>query len=129
MRKDAAPILPIGPTFDILQVMKVLQILPALQTGGVERGTIEVARALQEAGVPNAVASQGGRLTEALEAIGVPHFQMPLASKNPFVMLANASRLAKIVSSENFTLMHVRSAARCRGSPPSTACTARLRDF
>ena len=91
--------------------MKVLQILPALQSGGVERGTIEIARALKEAGVPNAVASQGGHMTEVLEAIGVPHFQMPLASKNPFVMLANASRLAKIASSENFTLMHVRSRA------------------
>ena len=32
--------------------MKILQILPALQMGGVERGTIEIARALKEAGIP-----------------------------------------------------------------------------
>ena len=31
--------------------MKILQILPALQMGGVERGTIEIARALKEAGI------------------------------------------------------------------------------
>ena len=42
--------------------MKILQILPSLQMGGVERGTIEIAHALHAAGIPNAVASQGGPL-------------------------------------------------------------------
>ena len=36
----------------ILASMKILQILPSLQMGGVERGTIEIARALKEAGIP-----------------------------------------------------------------------------
>ena len=40
--------------------MKILQILPALGSGGVERGTVEIARALAAAGIPNAVASEGG---------------------------------------------------------------------
>lgn len=53
--------------------MKILQILPALQMGGVERGTIEIARALKEAGIPNAVASAGGPMVELLEKLGVPH--------------------------------------------------------
>ena len=91
--------------------MKILQILPSLEMGGVERGTIEMARAMQRAGIPNAVASQGGRLVKALERLGVPHHQLPLATKNPFKIRANASRIARLTEKEGFTLMHVRSRA------------------
>ena len=91
--------------------MKILQILPSLQIGGVERGTLEIAHALQNAGIPNAVASQGGHLVKSLEAMGVPHFTLPLMSKNPFTMRRNAVRLAKLVQKEGFTLMHARSRA------------------
>ena len=76
--------------------MKILQILPSLQMGGVERGTLEIAHALKKAGIPNAVASQGGPMTEALKAMGVPHFTLPLMSKNPFTMRRNAVRLAEL---------------------------------
>ena len=44
----------------------VLQVLPELETGGVELGTVEIATALQNAGIKNFVASQGGRLTREL---------------------------------------------------------------
>ena len=91
--------------------MKILQILPSLQMGGVERGTIETARALKEAGIANAVASQGGPMVAQLEALGIPHFTLPLMSKNPFVIRANASRLADLATKEGVTLMHVRSRA------------------
>ena len=91
--------------------MKILQILPALQMGGVERGTIEIARALKEAGIPNLVASQGGPMVELLDALGIPHFTLPLKSKNPFVIRANAGRLAELARREGVTLMHVRSRA------------------
>lgn len=91
--------------------MKILQILPSLQMGGVERGTIEVAQALKAAGIPNAVASAGGPMVEALEHLGVPHFTLPLKSKNPFTIRANAGRLAELAKKEGVTLMHVRSRA------------------
>lgn len=91
--------------------MKILQILPALGTGGVERGTVEIARALAEAGIPNAVASAGGPRVADLVALGVPHFALPLASKNPFVIWRNAARLADLVRREGFTLLHARSRA------------------
>ena len=91
--------------------MKILQILPALQMGGVERGTIEIARALKEAGIPNLVASQGGPMVEQLDTLGIPHFTLPLKSKNPFVIRANAGRLAELARREGVTLLHVRSRA------------------
>ena len=91
--------------------MKILQVLPALQQGGVERGTIEVASALQAAGIENAVVSAGGALVAELEKIGVPHYTIDAKTKNPFKICANAKKIARIATEGGFTLMHVRSRA------------------
>ena len=56
----------------------ILQVLPALNAGGVERGTLEIAAAITEAGGRALVASAGGRLVPALEALGGEHFTLPL---------------------------------------------------
>jgi hypothetical protein len=47
--------------------MKVLQILPELNAGGVERGTLEVAARLVADGHESIVISDGGRLVTDLE--------------------------------------------------------------
>lgn len=91
--------------------MKILQVLPALGQGGVERGTIEIAAALKAAGVENAVASSGGRLVRRLEELGVDHLRLPLDSKNPFVMRSCAKKLAAYCVENGVTLMHARSRA------------------
>ncbi len=92
-------------------MMKILQILPALQQGGVERGTIEIARALTAAGIPNAVCSAGGPMVAELEKLGVPHLTLPVNRKNPFVLKSAAKKLAEYCKAEGVTLMHVRSRA------------------
>ena len=79
--------------------------------GGVERGTVEIAAALKAAGIDNAVVSQGGPMVAELEALDVPHFALPVKSKNPFTIRANASRIAALAQREGVTLMHVRSRA------------------
>ena len=91
--------------------MKILQVLPALGQGGVERGTVEIAQALSAAGIPNAVASAGGRLECALDEMGVEHLRLPLDRKNPFTLRSCAKRLAEYCADEGVTLMHVRSRA------------------
>ena len=91
--------------------MKILQVLPALEQGGVERGTLEIAQALSAAGVPNAVASASGRLVQALDDLGVGHLELPLDRKNPFVLRRCAKKLAEYCRDEGVTLMHVRSRA------------------
>ena len=91
--------------------MKILQVLPALGQGGVERGTVEIARALADAGIPNAVASAGGRLVHALDDLGVEHLALPLDRKNPFTLRKCAKKLAEYCEKEDVTLMHVRSRA------------------
>ena len=91
--------------------MKILQILPALGQGGVERGTIEIAAALSRAGIPNGVVSSGGVMVNDLEKMGVAHYTLPVQSKNPFVVYRNAKAISKIVKENGYTLMHVRSRA------------------
>src|ERR1700759_973907 len=61
----------------------VLQVLPSLVTGGVERGTIEIAEGIAQAGGPARVASAGGRLVAAVERAGGRHITLPLHAKDP----------------------------------------------
>lgn len=61
----------------------VLQVLPALVTGGVERGTIEIAEAIRDAGLRAIVASQGGPMVAELDALGIQHATLPLRTKSP----------------------------------------------
>ena len=75
----------------------VLQVLPELNQGGVELGTIEIASELQKKGIENFVASEGGRMEPALERLKVKHFTLPLKTKNIFKMYLNSLRLAKII--------------------------------
>ena len=89
----------------------VMQILPALQSGGVERGTIEIAKALTEAGYKNYVVSSGGPMAYDLKRIGVEHITLPVHSKNPITIFKNARRLKKIICEKEVDIVHVRSRA------------------
>ena len=89
----------------------VLQVLPSLVTGGVERGTIEMAQALTAAGWQALVASSGGPLVRDIERAGARHVTLPLASKNPLVMRANIARLAGVIEQNTIDIVHARSRA------------------
>ena len=89
----------------------VLQVLPELNQGGVELGTIEIASELQKRGIKNFVASEGGRMEGALERLKVKHFTLPLKTKNIFKMWLNSLRLAKIIKDNGITIVHARSRA------------------
>lgn len=89
----------------------VLQVLPMLETGGVERGTIEVAEALVRAGFRALVASAGGRLVPELIHVGAEHVALPLASKDLWVMWRNAAKLAAVIREHRVAIVHARSRA------------------
>lgn len=89
----------------------VLQVLPELNQGGVELGTIEIASELQKRGIENFVASEGGRMEPALQRLKVKHFTLPLKTKNIFKMYLNSLRLAKIIKKYGITVVHARSRA------------------
>lgn len=88
----------------------ILQILPALQQGGVERGTLEMAQAITQAGGKALVASSGGRLVPMLRSLGAEHITLPqCGSRNPAHVLRNARMLARILGQHNVALVHARS--------------------
>ena len=89
----------------------VLQVLPSLFTGGVERGTIEVAQAIAEADGVALVASAGGPMVPLLERAGGRHLTLPLNTKNPVKIWRNAARIEALIKAENVTLVHARSRA------------------
>lgn len=80
--------------------MKTLQLVPAMEQGGVERGVVEVNRALVAAGWENVVVSAGGRLSAQIEADGGRHMTMDVKSKNPFTYLSRARRLRRLLEEE-----------------------------
>jgi glycosyltransferase involved in cell wall biosynthesis len=89
----------------------VLQAVPALNSGGVERGTVEIAGALKAAGWRAVVASSGGTMENELARAGAEHVTMPLERKDPLAILRNAGRLAKLIRSRDVALVHARSRA------------------
>ena len=89
----------------------VLQVLPELETGGVELDTVEIASGLTKNGIKNFVASQGGRMEGELAKIKVPHLKLPLKSKNIFVMRDNARKLEQYIRDNGINIVHARSRA------------------
>jgi len=88
--------------------LTVLQLVPALQSGGVERGTLEVAQALVEHGHRALVISAGGRLVVPLAASGAEHFAWPIGQKI-FKTLLLVGKLRKFLREQKVDIIHARS--------------------
>ena len=89
--------------------MRVLQVLPELQSGGVERGTVDFAKYLKNAGHHSVVVSAGGPLVADLESAGVTHYKLPVHKKSPFSIFSSARSLANIIRKEEIQIIHARS--------------------
>ena len=75
----------------------ILQIVPSLDTGGAERTTLDIARAVTEAGWSALVATRGGRLASELKAAGGELIRMRAESKSPLVIWNNAGALERLI--------------------------------
>lgn len=93
------------------QTPVILQILPSLESGGVERGTIDIAKALKKSGFEPLVASKGGTLVYQLKEEGITHITLPVHSKNPFTIYKNIARIIKLITQYKIDVIHVRSRA------------------
>lgn len=102
---------PQAEAFRSLARPTILQIIPTLNIGGAERTTLDIARAIVEAGGRALVASSGGRLVPELVAMGAEHFDMEAKSKNPVVMALNVEHLTRLILREKVDLVHARSRA------------------
>ncbi len=88
--------------------LTVVQLLPALESGGVERSTLEIAAALVAAGHRSIVVSAGGRLLPTLLAGGSRHIEMDIGAKSLRVLL-RARRLRQLLADLSPDIVHARS--------------------
>ncbi len=89
-------------------MLKVVQVLPALDGGGVEQGTVEIARALVAAGHESVVVSGGGRLTAELHRDGSRHISWDIGRKHPATLL-EVRALRRWLAGERPAILHARS--------------------
>ena len=88
--------------------LTVVQLLPALESGGVERSTLEIADALVQAGHRAIVVSAGGRLVPALVALGAEHLALDIGRKS-LLALRHARTLRALFARERVDIVHARS--------------------
>lgn len=88
--------------------LTVVQLLPALESGGVERSTLEIAAALTAAGHRAVVVSAGGRLLPTLLTTGAEHIALPIGRKSPW-SLRHIRTLRRIFQELDADIVHARS--------------------
>ncbi|HER26504.1 MAG TPA: glycosyltransferase [Rhodospirillales bacterium] len=98
-------------TDDAGRMATVMQVVPSLVQGGVERGTVEIAGAIVKAGGRAIVVSSGGPMVHDLTRVGAEHITLPVHSKNPLVMHNNVALLQKRITDLGVDIVHVRSRA------------------
>lgn len=93
----------------VARTINVVQMLPDLNEGGVEQGTLEIGRALNRSGHSSVVISRGGRLVSQLEADGSTHITMPyIGEKSPRCLL-HIRALRKLFINSRIDILHLRS--------------------
>jgi glycosyltransferase involved in cell wall biosynthesis len=88
--------------------LTVVQLLPALDAGGVERSTLEIAQALVRVGHRAIVVSAGGRLLPQLQALGAEHVALDIGSKS-LLSLRHVRPLRRLLVDQHVDIVHARS--------------------
>ncbi len=88
--------------------MKVIHLLPSLQSGGVEQVVLELGEGLSRAGVENIVVSAGGALVPTLEAQGSRHLERAIGKKSPATLL-QIPAMENLLRRERPDILHLHS--------------------
>ena len=89
----------------------IVQILPAMEQGGVERGTVAIAEAIIREGGRAIVISNGGKQVPRLLQLGAEHIELPVHAKNPLKWPFIRWRVKRRLAQTGAQLVHVRSRA------------------
>ncbi|AXX90527.1 glycosyl transferase [Arcobacter suis] len=89
--------------------MKIVQVIPELNEGGVERGVVELNREFVKKGIESFVISDGGKLENQINLDGGNHIKFDVCSKNIFTAFSRVNALKKILKEINPDIIHVRS--------------------
>ncbi len=93
----------------VARKITVVQVLPELESGGVERGTLEMGRCLAGQGHTSLVISQGGQMVAELENRGSRHLRMNwIGEKSPRCLL-HLPALRRLFVSRRVDIVHLRS--------------------
>ena len=87
----------------------LVQIVPTLDSGGVERGTVDVANFLAEKKIKNFIITSGGKMIKELNDNFTHVHQLPVASKNFFSYPLIARKINQFIKANNINIVHVRS--------------------
>lgn len=87
----------------------ILQILPELDCGGVERGTLEVAAELVRRGHRSIVISGPGQMIPQLIAEGSEHINLPVGKKSLLSAIKLIPKVRKILKEKEIDIIHARS--------------------
>jgi glycosyltransferase involved in cell wall biosynthesis len=101
-------------------VLRVLQILPELNAGGVERTTVEITEALRDKGYAAHILSAGGRMGPEISALGGHLHTSPIGSKNILTLLPRVFLIRKLIKAHSINIVHARS--RAPAWPAYLAC-------
>jgi hypothetical protein len=82
--------------------MKIVQVIPELNEGGVERGVVELNREFVKLGIESYIISNGGKLVEQIIKDGGKHITFDVCSKNIFTSFIRVSKLKKLLKGKNF---------------------------
>ena len=88
--------------------LTVVQLIPALHSGGAERSALEIAHALVQAGHRSVVISAGGRLVKQLLAEGSEHITLDLGRKS-LLTLGRLGALRRVLRELKPDIVHARS--------------------
>jgi len=88
--------------------MKVMQVVPRMDVGGVERGVVDLARYFNSKEVEIVVVSSGGRLIRELQARGIKHYRLRVDRKS-ILSFFEIRKLRKIIEKESIDIVHARS--------------------
>ena len=100
--REAADVIPLSAA----RPLTVLIVVPSLDAGAADDGTIELVRILSRAGHRPIVVSRGGRREHEVAAAGGEFICRNTESKNPLVMLSNAFALAGMARKHDCDLIH-----------------------
>lgn len=89
--------------------MKIVQLLPELNEGGVERGVIELNNEFVKKGLESIVISDGGKQASQIDKDGGQHIQFDVCSKNIFTVFSRVQKLKKLLQELEPDIIHVRS--------------------
>ena len=99
---------PLGHLATVVE-MHILQLLPSLEVGGVERGVLDLSKGLIQRGHRVSVVSGGGALVEVLTQLGAVHHQLPIGDKSLFTFRSSLPVLARLIKETGVDVVHARS--------------------